>query len=151
MKPAKETKAVKHPYQRAAHNILHTAGWLQNKMIHTLRGYDLSEPQYNVLRILHGQNGTAMNLFEIQELMAQKDSNVSRIIDKLCDKQFVVRRVSKTNKRKVDIVITQKGVKALDVVNPAMEKMLSEIFEGVKKEKMKTLSKMLDSLMESHM
>lgn len=146
-KPAKILKEGKNSYQATAQHIMHTAGRLQNKMVQALRSYDMSEPQYKVLHILHGQDAP-MSLFEVQQRMAQKDSNVSRIIDKLCDKQLVIRKTSKLNKRKVDILITAKGVKLFNTIHPVIEHVLADVFKDVKKEKVKVLSKVLESISE---
>ena len=86
------TKPIKDPHVRAFLNVMFTGVWLQQKMGQILKPFDITEPQYNVLRILRGQHGEAMNLYEIQNRMIQKMSNVSRLIDKLVAKKLVTRR-----------------------------------------------------------
>jgi DNA-binding MarR family transcriptional regulator len=144
-----KSKPIKNTYHRATLNILQTASWLQGMIAHTLKPFDISEPQFNVLRILRGQEGKAMNLYEIQDRMVQKESNVSRIIDKLVEKHFVTRKACKDNRRRVDIFITDKGMKLLTEVDPAVENVMKEIFDDMKKDKVKVLNKILDELRES--
>lgn len=144
-----KSKPIKNAYHRATLNILQTASWLQGSIMHVLKPFDISEPQFNVLRILRGQEGKAMNLYEIQDRMVQKESNVSRIIDKLVEKHLVLRKACKDNRRRVDIFITDKGLKLLTEVDPVMDELMKEIFEDVKKDKVKVLSKILDELRES--
>ena len=69
-----------------------------------LKAFDLSIEQFNVLRILRGQNWT-LNLTRFQERMVTRE-NTTRLIDKLILKEL---SVPKNNRRKIDIAITPKG------------------------------------------
>lgn len=141
-----KTKPIKDPYERSFLNIMYTGNWILTRINHTLKPFDITEPQYNVLRILRGQHGNAMSLFEIQDRMIQKMSNVSRLIDKLLEKGYVVRKECKLNRRKVDILITQKGLDILDEVNPALEKNFKEMSSNLSDDEAALLAKLLDQL-----
>lgn len=138
------TKPIKDPYVRAFLNIMFTGAWLQQKMGQVLKPFDITEPQYNVLRILRGQNGAAMNLFEIQNRMIQKMSNVSRLIDKLVAKKLVTRKESKDNRRRVDIAITAKGLELLDAAEPLIAPFFDKMNENLTKEQAKNIGEWLD-------
>lgn len=140
------TKPIKDPYARAFLNVMFTGVWLQQRVGQTLKPFDITEPQYNVLRILRGQNGKAMNLYEIQDRMIQKMSNVSRLIDKLVAKKLVTRKESKENRRRVDIAITQKGLELLDEAEPLIEPHYKKISANLTKEQAKQLGDLLDML-----
>ena len=101
---------------RAFLNIMVTGTWLEGRMNTLLKPYGLTEPQFNVLRILRGQQGASMNLYEISERMVHPTSNVSRIIDKLLEKGWVLRKACEENRRRVDITITPAGLKLLETV-----------------------------------
>ncbi|MBS1774333.1 MAG: MarR family transcriptional regulator [Bacteroidetes bacterium] len=139
-----KTKPIKDPHQRALLNIVYTGSWLINKMNQALKPFDLTEPQYNVLRILRGQNGSCMNLFEIQNRMVQRMSNVSRLIDKLLEKGLVERNECKSNRRMVEIQITQKGLTLLEDIEPDLQKMIKKSFDNLTKEEAKLVSELLD-------
>ncbi|NNJ56670.1 MAG: MarR family transcriptional regulator, partial [Bacteroidia bacterium] len=64
-----------------------------------LKNYGISEPQYNVLRVLKGSQGKPLNLQDISCKMVQKNSNVTRIIDKLLERKLVKREECSTNRR----------------------------------------------------
>ncbi len=140
------TKPIKDPYVRAFLNVMFTGVWLQQKMGQLLKPFDITEPQYNVLRILRGQNGEAMNLYEIQNRMIQKMSNVSRLIDKLVAKKLVTRRECKENRRRVDIGITQKGLDLLDAIDPAIEPFFNQLNENLTKDEARQMSEWLDKM-----
>ncbi|WP_276134875.1 MarR family winged helix-turn-helix transcriptional regulator [Polluticoccus soli] len=141
-----KTKPIKDPYSRAFLNIMYTGTWLLSRINQVLKPFDLTEPQYNVLRILRGQQGEAMPLFEIQERMIQKMSNVSRLIDKLLEKGLVVRKECRDNRRKVDIMITKKGLDMLDAVEPNLNSLFDGVAKNLKKDDARLLGEMLDTL-----
>ncbi len=140
------SKPISDPYHRAALNIMYTGGWLQYKLNIALKELDISEPQFNVLRILRGQQGAAISQQDIQSRMLQKMSNVSRIIDKLLDKQLVERRECKGNRRQVEIFITPKGQDLLQKADTVIENQFNEIFTHTTKEDAHLVNTLLDNL-----
>ncbi len=140
------TKPIKDPHLRAFLNIMFTGVWLQQKMGQLLKPFDITEPQYNVLRILRGQQGEAMNLYEIQNRMIQKMSNVSRLIDKLVAKKLVTRKECRENRRRVDIAITQKGLDLLDSVDPYAEPFFKILNQNISKEEARQIGELLDKM-----
>lgn len=141
-----KTKPYKDPHQRAFINIIYTGSWLVSKFNQLMKPYGITEPQYNVLRILKGQNGKAMNLYEIQERMVQRMSNVSRLIDKLLEKEYVIRVERKENRRMVDISITEKGLKLIDDLEAPIQKTFKKFNDNLKKEEARQLAEWLDKL-----
>lgn len=99
-------------------NIMFTQNVISDKFNEILKPYDLSSEQYNVLRILRGQKGCPANMCVIQERMIAKNSNTTRLIDKLLLKDFVTREVCPDNRRKIEVLITQKGLDALTELDP---------------------------------
>ena len=99
-------------------NIMYTQNVINDKFAELMRPYDLSSEQYNVLRILRGQKGCPANMCIIQERMLAKNSNTTRLIDKLLLKEFVTREVCPENRRKIEVLITQKGLNVLTELDP---------------------------------
>jgi DNA-binding MarR family transcriptional regulator len=87
----------------------------------TLQPFGLSLQQFNVLRILRGRNGAAASLESITDDMIHRMSNTSRIVDKLLEKGCVERTVCPENRRKVNIFITQKGMKLLMKIDAVID------------------------------
>lgn len=86
---------------------------INERMAASLKPFDISIQQFNVLRILRGQKGKPANLSTINERMVTKMSNTTRLVDKLMAKGLVERSICAQNRRKVEIVITQKGLEQL--------------------------------------
>jgi len=99
-------------------NIMYTQNVINDKFAEIIKPYDLSGEQYNVLRILRGQKGCPANMCIIQERMLAKNSNTTRLIDKLLLKEFVTREVCPDNRRKIEVLITQKGLDVLNELDP---------------------------------
>lgn len=99
-------------------NFTYTQNVIGDKFHEILKPYDISREQYNVLRILRGQKGFPANMCIIQERMLAKSSNTTRLIDKLLLKEYVTREVCPDNRRKIEVLITQKGLDILTELDP---------------------------------
>ncbi len=109
-----------------------------------LKPYDMSEQQFNVLRILRGQNGKPANLSTINERMVTKMSNTTRLVDKLMAKGFVDRAVCLENRRKVEITITDHGLETLSKLDEIMEETESLVLQNFTNKELQTLNQLLD-------
>lgn len=99
-------------------NIFYTQSVINDTFNELLKPYDVSGEQYNVLRILRGQKGKPANMSLIQERMIAKNSNTTRLIDKLLIKELVTRKVCPENRRKIEVLITNKGLDLLTKLDP---------------------------------
>ena len=99
-------------------NFMHTHNVIGDHFHEILKPYEISREQYNVLRILRGQKGKPANMNVIQERMLAKNSNTTRLIDKLLLKQYVTREVCPENRRKIEVQITAKGLDILTELDP---------------------------------
>lgn len=99
-------------------NVMYAHNVIGDKFSEILKPHDLSSEQYNVLRILRGQKGSPANMCVIQERMIAKNSNTTRLIDKLLLKDLVTREVCPDNRRKIEVQITQKGLDLLSYLDP---------------------------------
>jgi DNA-binding MarR family transcriptional regulator len=70
------------------------------------------------MRILRGQKGKPANMHVIQERMIAKTSNTTRLVDKLLIKNLVTREVCPNNRRKMEVMITHKGMELLSELDP---------------------------------
>ena len=104
-------------YLKTISSIIKTGHWITDMVGIILKEYSITEPQYNVLRILKTQKSNPLTVQEIQSQMVQRTSNVTRIIDKLLLKKLVRRQECQTNRRKMDITITGEGIKFLDILD----------------------------------
>ena len=102
-------------------NIMYTQNVIGENFNETMKEYDLSAEQFNVLRILRGQKGKPANMCVIQERMIAKTSNTTRLVDKLLLKGLVTREVCEENRRKMEVLITERGLILLEELDPMVE------------------------------
>ncbi|WP_448698458.1 MarR family winged helix-turn-helix transcriptional regulator [Mucilaginibacter sp. AW1-3] len=100
-------------YHRAVVNILFTYGWLGNAMRGQFERHNITQQQFNVLRILRGQYPKPATVNLIKERMLDKMSDASRIVDRLVQKQLVTRCTNDKDRRAVDIRISDQGLDIL--------------------------------------
>lgn len=136
---------IQDEFLRAVLNILITADRLSSAANAVLKPFGISKEQYNVLRILRGQYPNPSPLQLISERMISKSSNATRLVEKLRVKGLVDRQLCETNRRKVDILITQKGLDLLVETDPLMRKS-SEQMKTITDEEALTLNRILDKM-----
>lgn len=105
-----------------------------------LKPFEISLQQFNVLRILRGQNGKPANLSTLNERMVTKMSNTTRLVDKLILKGFVDRITCPSNRRKVEINITSDGKKVLKKMDTAMTETEKSILKNISKKELEQLN-----------
>jgi len=99
-------------------NLLYSANWANDIITEAIKPFDISLQQFNVLRILRGQDTKPANLSTINSRMVAKTSNTTRLVDKLISKGYSERTVCPSNRRKVEITITEKGLALLQTIDP---------------------------------
>jgi DNA-binding MarR family transcriptional regulator len=125
-------------------NILYTQNVVTDKMNEILKPFDLSAEQYNVLRILRGQKGNPANMCVIQERMLAKTSNTTRLVDKLLLKELVTRNVCPENRRKIEVLVTQKGLDILTALDPKVKEHELSFSENLNSEELELLNQLLE-------
>jgi DNA-binding MarR family transcriptional regulator len=104
-------------FHKAFLNVVYSANWLQNRQAAFFRAFDLTAPQFNILRILRGQYPQPATVNLLIERMLDKTSNASRIVDKLVLKGLVTRRQCEHDRRTVDVLITGEGLALLQKID----------------------------------
>ena len=129
-------------------NVIYSANLLNLITSRLFKPYELSPQQYNVLRILRGQKGEFISLMDIEHRMLDKSSNVSRLVDKLISKDLVNRSVSSKDRRKIEIVITSRGLSVLKEIDVILADMNSKIKAIISDDNAKQTNRILDQLRE---
>src|ERR1700710_3249412 len=100
-------------YHKAVINITYTDGWLNNAIRPYFEKYNLTNQQFNILRILRGQYPKPATINLLKERMIDKMSDASRIVDRLVQKGLVSRCTNNKDRRAVDIRISEVGLDIL--------------------------------------
>ena len=127
-------------------SILKTSAFISEILLSGLKPYEISEQQFNVLRILRGQKGIAANLSTVQDRMVHKMSNTTRLIDKLIQKKLVKRNVCVKNRRKIELFITEDGLDFLKKIDPIIDEIEKKILNNISSKDLNSLISILNSI-----
>lgn len=131
--------------QKAILNVIFTANWINSNFRDTFKPFDITQQQYNVLRILRGRYPKAANPSEIKEVMLDKNPDLTRLCDRMFANGWIHRETDESNRRKINIIITDKGLKLLEKIDPVVEKMEAQ-FSYLTDEDCNNLSNLLDKM-----
>lgn len=130
--------------------ILKAGNKAEDHLGSTIKSYNISLQQFNVLRILRGRKGKPANLKTVQKRMIHKMSNTTRLIDKLIEKKFVQRKTCEENRRKIEIFITDKGLDLLSQLDTKIQNTEAEILQPLNLEEQKTLRSLINKITLNH-
>ena len=97
------------------------ANYVREQSENVVRTHGITLPQYNVLRILRGAYPEGHPRYEIAGRMLDRAPDVTRIIDRLAEKQLVARDRGAADRRHSVTRITQAGLTLLEAIDPEME------------------------------
>ena len=134
-------------YQKAMVNLIYTHNWLMERMKLFFEKADLTTQQFNILRILRGA-GQPLSTLQIRQRMLDKMSDTSRIVDRLIKKGLTKKVVCKSDRRLVDVTITEKGLKLLEKLDE-MQPDLDGIIQSINESEARELNNLLDKIRNS--
>jgi len=110
------------PQQKVLVNIIFTANWVNARLSDIIKSHQITLQQYNVLRILRGKYPKSANPGEIKAVMLDKNPDLTRLCDRMCTQGLISRSIDEVNRRKMNICITDKGLKVLEQIDPEIQK-----------------------------
>jgi len=135
-------------YHKGLINLTYTAKQLSYEFYQSLKSYGIAEQQYNVLRILRGFRSEApLSIGFIKDRMLDKDSDVSRIIDRLFEKGFLNRTENPNDRRQKSVEITETGLALLDKMFSCEQK-ADTLLNNLTPEEINELNRLLDKIRE---
>ncbi|PHQ56947.1 MAG: MarR family transcriptional regulator [Lutibacter sp.] len=135
----------KNEYLKARVNIHYTHNFLNGQLIDILKPFKLSPTQFNVLRILRGQHPNTSNIGLIKERMLDKNSDISRVIDRMFAKKIVNRSECKLDRRQKDIQISELGLEYLSKIDK-QEKVFDDKMRHLTNDEVVQLNNLLDKI-----
>lgn len=129
---------------KALINIIFTASWIEAEQAQLLKPFEISIQQYNILRILKGMHPEPATVKLLIERMIDKNSNASRLVDKLLKKGLVERHACKEDRRRVDVFITDAGIQLINETAVLIENDFQ--YHHLTEEEADQLSNLLDKM-----
>tara|TARA_B100001540_G_C15782667_1_gene631746 strand:- start:77 stop:520 length:444 start_codon:yes stop_codon:yes gene_type:complete len=130
----------------AAVNIIYTANWLRDVSAPIYKKHNILSQHYNILRIVNGSYPKPVSPGYIKEVMLDKGRDLTRLVDKLVKLGYVERQLSKNNRRKMEITITQSGINIIEIIGEEILDLYSSY--KINEQEAFQLSNLLDKLRE---
>ena len=127
---------------KALLNIIYTANWISSCQNEFFKKFGISAQQYNILRILRGA-GEPLKVQTIKDRMLERSPNATRLMDKLCAKNYIERLPSEYDRRVVKITITQEGIDLLASIPTNLNK---DLLKNLTENEAEQLSNLLDKM-----
>lgn len=149
MKIEEEIKGrFRNDYHKGLINLIYTAKQLSYEFYQSLKKHEITEQQYNVLRILRGFRSEApLSIGFIKERMLDRDSDVSRIVDRLYEKGYVTRTENPNDRRQKSVEITREGLALLDQMY-SCELKADTLLSNLTPDEVNELNRLLDKIRE---
>lgn len=133
----------KSPFQKVVLNLIYTANWLEGKQQDFFKPFGITSSQYNILRILRGQQPNKISGSEIKSRMLDKNSDIPRLLDRLLKKKHINKSPCSSDKRAADISITAEGLDVLSQIDGYIDRSEKKSIH-LSKEEAYQLSDLLD-------
>lgn len=138
-------KGFQDEWEKLILNIMFTGNWINALQHQQLKKYDLTPEQYNILRILRGQNPEPASINLLKARMLNKMSNASRLVEKLRRKGLAKRDECQEDRRQVEVCISDEGLALLTRIEE-QESTPKNSFHHITEEDAKQINDLLDRL-----
>jgi DNA-binding MarR family transcriptional regulator len=136
-------KKFKSAEQKALINLIYTSNWLQAKQQDFFKSFGITGQQFNIMRILRGQHPNSISATEIKSRMLDRNSDVSRLLDRLMLKNLIAKSTCPSDKRATDVSITDEGLELLKVIEKKEKEGAAPVL-ALSDEEAEQLSNLLD-------
>jgi DNA-binding MarR family transcriptional regulator len=130
---------------KLAVNILFSHNWLMCLQSEIFNSFGITPNQFNILRILRGQFPMPATINLLKERMMDKMCDASRLVERLRIKGLVKRELSPDDRRRVDVIISDKGLNLLTEIDK-FNSQYDNIFQNLSDEETKLLNELLDKM-----
>ena len=128
-------------------NLIYTYGWITEKTKELFATEDITPQQFNILRILKGQHPQSISATSIKTRMLDKNSDISRLLDRMESKGLIEKKISANDKRAFDVTISAYGLSLLNEVDKFQKD--TDAFMGLSETEAAQLSDLLDKCRDS--
>ena len=127
-------------------SILRTASELSYAVDQFFGQFDITQSQYNVLRILRGAGASGLCRNEISERMVTATPDMTRLLDRMEKAGWVTRKRAEDDRRQVSTHITMSGMELLARLERPTGDFVTSLFAGATTSDLKTVLKVNDQI-----
>jgi len=108
---------------------------------------DITVDQCLLLIIL--DKNAAFSQKEIAELIFKDNASITRIIELMVQKDYLIRQINQLDRRKFNLEITEKGKKTIALLTPIINKNREKALEGLSKNEIELLDTLLAKIISN--
>lgn len=132
-------------FMKAILNLKYTSSSYNSKEVEVFKKHGILAQHFNVLRIVNGAHPDSVSPGKILEVMLDQGRDLTRLVDKLVKLGLLIRSTRPSNRRRVDINITEEGLALTEKVSKDVDVFFDSIDTLTDKES-EQLSNLLDKL-----
>lgn len=141
----KQRKPFESLEQEVFLEVLRTGNAFVQDLVDLLRPYGLTQPQYNVLRILRGAGAAGLPTGEVGERMVvSREPDVTRLLVRMENQGLVERERRSDNRRFVTARITGKGLRVLKALDEPVRQMHARQLQHMTRSELGRLASLLE-------
>jgi DNA-binding MarR family transcriptional regulator len=146
----KSGKRFDSPEQEAFLNLWRTYDCLKALEDELFGKYQLSAQQYNALRLLRSAHPAPLQTLALGKRLISRGPDTTRMLDRLEQRQFIVRERRSENRRVVEIAITPQGLALLDEMAKSVREMHERQLGHLSRTEQRDLITLLKRIREPH-
>lgn len=135
--------------QEASLGVVRTASLVRRAITKVVGAFGLTQPQYNVLRILRGAGKNGLPTLEVRSRMIDEAPGITRLVNKLERAGLLRRERSTPDRRQVICVISAKGLDVLARIDPLIGVADKAGTAGLTVQEQRTMIRLLDKVRNS--
>lgn len=110
-------------------------------------GFDITIDQWLVLKTL--QENSSATQIQIAEMVFKDVASITRIIESLVQKKYIIRKLNKTDRRKFELEITKSGNSIIDEIHPLVIENRKQALKDLKKNEVTILKQQLEKIINN--
>lgn len=139
----KQPTPFRSPEAEAFLNVLRTSAQLMGSLLDVLRPHALTQPQYNVLRILRGAGARGLPSGEVAARMVSREPDITRLLDRMEARGLVARERCAADRRVVTTRLTPEGCRLTDALDAPVQALHARQLGHLSREALQTLNALL--------
>jgi DNA-binding MarR family transcriptional regulator len=136
------------PQIKAEVGLLYVSYLITSLKQEVFKKYDLTLQQFNILRILRGQYPQPANISLLRDRMLDKKSDASRLVDRLYNSGLVSKQVNDIDKRNADVLITEKALQLLALIDED-DHIMPTFFDALSEHELSAFNELIDKILGS--
>ncbi|MEC5206826.1 MarR family transcriptional repressor of emrRAB [Vogesella perlucida] len=125
----------------------HLQPYLLGYFNETLKCHEINETTWMALMVLYSRPEQRVSPSELSDALAFSRTNATRVVDDLCQRGLIERLPSQEDRRKTELILTEKGLAFIAQVMPEQRQRMRELWQDFSDEERTTLDALLRKLL----